>query len=75
MSNQQKDMPELNFEKSKKSLAEIEEEKLRKRISSLKGEKSQKEILQDKIDDLFKLICYSIDNMSRLSFTPLNKIE
>jgi len=59
----------LNFQKSQKGLAEIYEDKFKKNILNLpvetEGDKAKIEI-----QDLFKSICYHLDNLSNLSFVP-----
>ena len=59
----------LNFEKSQKGLAEIYEDKFKKNILNLpvetEGDKAKVEI-----HDIFKNICFHLDNLSNLSFVP-----
>ena len=60
---------QLNFEKSQKGLADIYEDKFKKNILNLpietEGDKAKIEI-----KELFKNICYNLDNLSNLSFIP-----
>ena len=60
---------QLNFEKNQKGLADIYEDKFKKNILNLRVE-TEGDKAKVEIQELFKNICYHLDNLSNLSFIP-----
>lgn len=72
LKEQSKDFPELNFEKDQRGLIGIYEQEYKKNILGVDDVKKKDDKVKVQISELFKAICYSIDHMSRLNFTPGN---
>lgn len=72
LKEQSKDFPELNFEKDKRGLIGVYEQEYKKNILGVDDNKKKDDKVKIQISELFKAICYSIDHMSRLHFTPGN---
>lgn len=70
VNEQSKNLPELNFEKDKRGLIGAYEDQYKKDVMGVNEEKTKEEVLKNNIRDLFKTICFSIDNMTRFSFNP-----
>jgi U3 small nucleolar RNA-associated protein MPP10 len=69
---QTKSIPDLDFEKDKRGLAGVYEDEYKQLTTGVDPVKSKEEKLKDEIKELFKTVCFCIDNMSRFNFTPSN---
>ena len=71
---QTKSLPDLNFEKDKRGLAGVYEDEYKQLTTGVDPVKSKADKLKDEIKELFKTVCFCIDNMSRFNFTPSNSL-
>ena len=70
VNEQIKDLPELDFEKDKRGLIGVYEEQYKKSVMGIDEKKSKEDKVKDQIKDLYRLICFSIDNMTRFQYNP-----
>lgn len=70
VSDQVKELPELDFEKDKRGLAGIYEDQYKKNVMGIDEKKSKDDKAKDQVKDLYRLICFSIDNMTRFQYNP-----
>lgn len=70
VTEQVKNLPELDFEKDKRGLAGIYEDQYKKKVMGIDEKKSKDDTVKDQIKDLYRLICFSIDNMTRFQYNP-----
>ena len=70
VNEQVKDLPEIDFEKDKRGLIGVYEDQYKKSVMGLDEKKSKDDKIKDQIKDLYRLICFSIDNMTRFQYNP-----
>lgn len=70
--NEQARLPALSTDKDRRGLAELYEGKYKSDVLGLDEGRQAQTTEELEMRELFRRICYSIDQMSRLSFTPVN---
>lgn len=71
--NEQSKFAEVSTEKDRRGLGEIFEEKYRSQVLGVDDKAATYKREELEMRELFRKICYSIDQMSRLNYTPVSQ--